>query len=228
MTRQTLVNEMTTIHPDLITTEIDIEIEVEPKHASLLLIVEGESNFQKNSSFKQSKEIASFINDLSDVDYSHENIRLKNLKIKEQTGKLLKSSTASFTLILDKIPLNLIPQIIAISSIQKNIEVKNIEYDYGVFEVEKPEILRRACEQAKEQAKLISHSFGVSLLGIHSMKSQWIYPKKEKCFDGELSTSLHRYRSLDHDQMESMNFTSNHKSLLKLSLITDFRVSDFI
>ena len=217
-------------YPDRITTNINVELEVTPKHASLSLIIEGESNFQKKTSFKKSKEIAILIQELSNIDYDHTHIQLKSIKIKEQTSKIIKSSTARFTLILDKIPLDHLPKVLSICSHQKNIEIIDIEYEFGIFKEEKPILIKDACAEAKAQGRIICDSFGIDLLGIYSMNCQWSHPNQQKSFDQPFITqSMYRNRSIDrsNDEMDGLDFISNHKSLLKLTLTTEFRVSDF-
>jgi len=216
-------------YPDRISTEGITDCEVSPKHAVLDIIVEGESIFFGNEALSKSKEILELINKLDSIGYSKDKITLESISIKTNTGKILKSSSATFNLLLNEIPMDLIPKLLGVVSIQKNIEITEINYEYGNLEIEKSQLLKEGSVKAKRQAEEICESLGVTLLGVYSMTQKWSNPFTDAIsqnFSGGGFIEMSKSRSVQPQELEGMNFTTNHKSKLYLTLKLDFRVGE--
>jgi hypothetical protein len=216
-------------YPDRITVEEHEEVEVTPLHASLEIVIEGESSVFGNEALKKSKELAMFISELESIDYSVENLSLDNISIQTSSGKFLKSSMAKFTLMLDKIKLELIPKILGIIASQKNIEIIEMEYNFGSLTNEKMELYRRLCSAAKQQGETVGEAFGVSLLGVYSMTPKWILPLNDAISQRYSNDGMRMSKSVGRSEkaLEGLDFVANHKGKLSLRLKAEFRVSEF-
>jgi hypothetical protein len=216
-------------YPDRISVEENGEVEVKPLHATLEVVIEGESSVFGNEAFKKSKELASFISKLETIKYSPENISLENISIQTSSGKLLKSSMAKFTLLLNKIKLELIPNILGIISSQKNIEILEMEYFFGNLENEKINLYKDLCLAAKNQGEVIGEAFGVSLLSVYSMTPKWTFPFNDAISQRYSNSGLRlsKSRGPSKRELEGLDFVANYKGKLSLSLKVDFRVGEF-
>jgi len=216
-------------NPDTISVEEKGQLDVAPKFAIMKIVIKGESYVLGDEAFKKSKEIVSFVSDLKSIDYSSENITLESVSIKTTTGKILKSSFASFTLKLDQINLELIPKILNIISNQKNIEIKNLEYDFGDLSKIKTDLYKNVCGEAKRQASEICSTFSVPLLGVYSMNAKWKHPHFRDDFYHDLYGARvggppSRGRDFSEEILEGLNFINNYTSKLILNLKVSFRV----
>jgi hypothetical protein len=99
-------------YPDRISVEETVEVEVQPKHAVLSIVVEGESTGLGNEAFRKSKEVGRLIDELVSIGYSMENISLESVFIESSSGKLLRTTSAKFSLLLTKVELAQIPKIV--------------------------------------------------------------------------------------------------------------------
>jgi hypothetical protein len=216
-------------YPDKITVEEEVEVEIAPEHAVLEIVVEGESVFFGNEAFEQSKEISHLVSELEKIEYLKENITLQGVSIRTTTGKLLKSSSARFTLRLDKIKLEFIPKILGIVSIQKNIEIINMAYDFGRLEERKHALILEACSKAKVHGQEVCLILGVPMLGVYSMSQNWSIPFAECLSENYSAEPLARGRTeySSPSALAGLDFTANHKSKLRLALKVDFRVGLF-
>ena len=166
-------------YPDRISVEEFGEVEVTVRYAILTVTIEGEFYVFGDEALKKSKELASFISDLKTTGYSAENLALKKIAIQTTSGKLLKSSTARFTVLLDKIKPEIVPNILGIISGQKNIAIVNLDYDFGELEQERSQLYQRLCACAKQQGEAVAATLGVPLLGVYSMTPKWTLPFTE-------------------------------------------------
>lgn len=212
-------------HPNIITLQEDAELEVLPLNARMSVVIEGESAFFGNEAFSKSKEVSRFVAEAKELDYSAENISLQDVSIQSNSGKLLSSSSAVFSLKLDNIPLALVPELLGIAASQKNISVKNVAYDFGALKTEKAELLKAACTTIKQQAEEICESLGLPLIGIYSMTQHWQQPSTGEPAH-HASAGLMKTRSVSRS-LEGLNIVVNRKGTLSLHLAAEFRVGDF-
>lgn len=215
---------MSNQYPDRITIEEYGETVVSPLYAVLTVGVEGEASVFGNEALKKSKEIVLFITDLESAGYSADNISLKNIFIKTETGRFFKSSQAKFTLTLGKLGLDIVPAILGIISSQKNIAIEYMNYEFGRLTKEKLQLYQEACAAAKKQAEVISMALGVPLLGVYTMMPRW----------SNLNNSAIWYRGSRQtrgggpdDALSGLDFMSSQKSKLRLTLEAEFRVGGF-
>ena len=205
------------------------ECEVTPTHSVLDIVVEGESTVFGNEALNQSKEIAHLVSELEVIGYSKKNITLESISIKTSTGKILKASSARFNLLLQEVSMEQIPKILGLLSSQKNIEIREMHYEFSSLESEKNTLLREGCHKAKEQTKDICSSLGISLLGVYSMSQKWSNPVADAISQNHPSRGLKMSmsRSAQPQNLEGLDFITNYKNKLLLTLEFDFRVGKF-
>jgi len=216
-------------YPDRITIEESINKDISPEWVELEVIVEGESSVYGNEALRKSKELVSFIKHLAALGYSSENISLENMVIQTSTGKLLKSSSARFTLRLVKIDLEKLPGILGVVSNQKNIELSELDYDFGDLSEVKADVFKELCINAKKQGLDVAVALGVSLLGVYSMSPKWSLPVKDDIRQDYLASGsiLKKTRGGPSQELEGLAFSTNYKGKLSLNLKVDFRVGEF-
>jgi hypothetical protein len=216
-------------YPDRISIEVENECDVTPEHAVLEIVVEGESAFFGNEAFNKSKEIAYLVSELDKVGYPKENITLESISVQASTGKMLKTSSARFNLLLNNISMDLIPKMLSLVSSQKNIEITEMNYEFGGLDAEKKQLLKGGCLKAKEQARDISDSLGVSMLGVYSMSQKWSNPAVDGISQNYSGGGLRlsKSRGVQPRDLEGLDFTTNYKSKLILTLKLDIRVGEF-
>jgi len=215
-------------YPDRISVEVTEELAVNPRHAVLDIVVEGESSFFGDAAFKKSKEIAKLVEELKSVEYDENNIRLESISIQTNSGKVLKSSSARFNLKLDKIGLDVIPKLLSICANQKNIEVKDMEYYFGNLEKEKAKLLQLACSNSKQQGELIAKEFCVDMRSIYSMAQKWNHPIEHGLSRSHLGgMKMSKSRGMAEPELSGLDYISNFESKLQLTLKVEFRVGEF-
>ena len=219
---------MSNQEPDRISVEETLELEVAPLHAVMQVVIEGDSLGFTHEALKKSKEVAVFLDELKQINYSSDNITLENVSLSTTSGKFLKGSLAKFTLKLDKIKLEFIPAILGAVSAQKNIEMKSLDYDFGELRVEKQQLLVQASTLAKQQAQSIGSALGVILKGVFTLSSTWHVPGKSMDYDTPRGGArLSKMAGTPRLALDGLEFVTNHKGKLALMLKVTFRVSEF-
>jgi len=216
-------------YPDRVSIEEVSTCELTPKHAVLEIVVEGESVAFGNEALSKSQEIADLLSELQKIDYSKENVTLEGISIRASTGKILKSSSARFSLKLDNIPMELIPKMLGVISSQKNIEMTDMSYEFGNLDAEKSTLLKECCLKAKNQGQEICNTLGVSMLGVYSMSQTWSDPITDGISKHHARSrmTLSKTRSAQPQELEGLDFSANYKGKLSLTLKFDFRVGEF-
>jgi hypothetical protein len=206
-------------YPDRISVEETVEVEVQPKHAVLSIVVEGESTGLGNEAFRKSKEVGRLIDELVSIGYSMENISLESVFIESSSGKLLRTTSAKFSLLLTKVELAQIPKILGIIAAQKNIEVEGMDYEFGELADERQKLLMEGCVLSKRQGQRICEAFGVKLLGLYSLSQKWTLPFSEGISQRHLTRGLKLSKSASapSSELEGLEFSANVKSLRNLT-----------
>ncbi len=214
-------------YPDRISIEEEVEIEVSPLWAVLIIEIEGTSSFTGNEAFKKSREIASLIADLDNINYPTENIALENIMFQTSSGTFTKSSAAKFTIKLNKIALTIVPQVLGIIASQKNIRIQELAYDFGNLREQKNQLYIQACKAAKEQGQEICKTLSIPLLGVYTMTCNWHLPHIETSSQNYGTVGLMKSRSTARQEIEGLNFIAEQKDKLALILNVEFRVGEF-
>lgn len=214
--------------PDRISIDVLSECQVQPLHASLDVILEGESGVFGNEAFRQSKDVKQLLASLQNLGYSSENVSLLSVNVSSPSGKVLKSSASRLKVKLDKISLELLPKLMTVLAEQKNLQTRNVQFEFGLMESEKQRLLLDASEKAKSQAQALCKSLGVPLLGIYALNSEYVGPGEDSRQPQAAGDwFLSRARKPSEDDMSGLDFVAQQSESLCLKLRVDFRIGAF-
>lgn len=214
-------------YPDRITVQEFAELEVAPEYAVLDVLVEGESHTFGNEALNKSREVGAFVTGLEEIGLSADHVGLEGVSLQTSTGKILKSSTASFRLRVDKVPLDKVPGVLGVAASQKNLEIEAVTYEFGDLREEKRHLLRDACAAAKEQGREMGSAFGVPILGIYSVSPRWTEPSAGRWAVGPRHAKVPELTlGVKPRGFEGIDFIAGHKGRLELELTVEFRVGE--
>lgn len=215
-------------YPDRITIEVIETLKVSPNKANFGVKIASSSIVFGDEALKTSKEIRSFVRELTSLGIREDCISVENVFIQSKTRKIFNSSTAEFTIKVTNVEKEKLAEVLNAIAAQKEIELQDIEWIYSELEKKKAALLRRAAQASKQQAHELCHVLGVNLLGVYNLSSKWREPdssafNEHEVFRSRMSKSVGRRE----DEIEGFDLIFNYSDYLQVTVKIDYRVSEF-
>src|SRR5512138_2901738 len=115
---------------------------------------------------KKAKEVSQLVEALTGYGLSPEAVQLLGVHIETESGRLLKSSSASYRLRVRVDKLDQIAELLDIIASQKNATLERIEWKYPDEEA-REKTLETAIAKGKAKAEKVAAAMGVKLLGVY-------------------------------------------------------------
>jgi uncharacterized protein YggE len=158
---------MDTLH--LITVREIATADVQASRAKLAVRIAGQSFFTGSEAFKKAAEVANCVSSLKDCGIPEDDIHLLNVSTEVESGILLKSSSATYHLLVECKSIDLLGRVLTTISSQKNSKIAAISWHYPDIENTKLDLIRKAVRAAKDAARDVADSLAVSLVGVHKL-----------------------------------------------------------
>jgi uncharacterized protein YggE len=158
---------MDTLH--LITVREIATADVQASRAKLAVRIAGQSFFTGSEAFKKAAEVANCVSSLKDCGIPEDDIHLLNVSTEVESGILLKSSSATYHLLVECKSIDLLGRVLTTISSQKNSKIAAISWHYPDIENTKRDLIRKAVRAAKDAARDVADSLAVSLVGVHKL-----------------------------------------------------------
>ncbi|MBC8136793.1 MAG: SIMPL domain-containing protein [Fibrella sp.] len=195
------------IRPDTITVSAVAEEECEATSADLYVVVRGASLFSGDIALKKAREVAALVAALAEVGVVESSIELRGIQAEVTTGTLgNKTSSATYSLRIGKVPLAKVPDTIGAITTQKNTDLVATIWQYGDDEVVRLRLLETALKRVQVKADLIARTLGVSLIGVRAFTETFTdedapRPEQEKLFGSASGFGRARARRVDADEL---------------------------
>jgi uncharacterized protein YggE len=157
-----------TIHVSTVQSE-----EIQATHADLIVTIKGTSFISGNEALKKSREVNQLVNELMEIGLSMEDIRLQSVFTEIASGNFLKTSSATYRLIIRCNKLEQFSDLLSVISMQKNISLEKIIWRYPDEEM-REQLLEKAIAVVQRRAKKVAASLGVELLGIYTFNENYM------------------------------------------------------
>lgn len=165
-----MIPDLNTIRANTITVSAEAEEECEATSADIHVTVRGASIFSGDTALKKAREVASLVVALTEIGIAESAIELRGIQAEVTTGALgNKTSSATYSLRVAKVPLAKVADAIGAITSQKNADLISTVWKYGDDEVIRLRLLEVALNRAKTKAGVIVRTLGVSLIGIHTL-----------------------------------------------------------
>lgn len=152
--------------PDTIKVTAFHREEVFASHANLYVTVKGSSVVSGDQAMKKAKEVSQLVEALTGYGLSPEAVQLLGVHIETESGRLLKSSSASYRLRVRVEKLDQIAELLDIIASQKNTTLERIEWKYPE-ETAHESALEAAIAKGKAKASKVAAAMGIKLLGVY-------------------------------------------------------------
>ena len=210
---------------NLIHVQETVETTLQATGVKLIVSIKGQSFFTGSEAFHKAIEVTNCVAELKQCGLRDDQIQLLNVATEVESGILTKSSKASYELLVNCAPIELLGAVLTVISAQKNTKITDIVWEYSAMAQMKQELLQQAVNIAKAVAQSIADSLGVGLLGVHKLAYQI------SGIDAGLVTETYDssfYRSRKSAGLEALkNFNLAHTSPLAVSVTAEFIVDTF-
>ena len=144
--------------------------EIAATGARLLVRITGQSFFTGSEAIKKAAEVSECVTGLISCGIPEENIRIKNVSTRVESGFLSKSSSATYDLEVACDSMDLLGPAVATIASLKNSEIVSIAWDYAGIEKIRGELLQDAVRLANTSANAIASALNTSLAGVHRLR----------------------------------------------------------
>ncbi len=212
-------------HPDFIAVEVLQTARVEANAADISVTVAGAALFSGAVALQKAREVAELVAALKTVGVTEAQIKVESVSAHTQSGTFSKSSSVSYALLIEKVPLERVAEAIGVITSAKNATLVGLEWRF-VDETPLRDQLRARClELALERARFIARTLGVRLLGVYELNEEWEGTQEQ--------SSTHRRTA--HLSMMSrarvseaeLGIAISHAEDVEMKLHVQFRVSEF-
>lgn len=213
---------MDTLH--LITIREMATADIHASGAKLAVRIAGQSFFTGTEAFKKAAEVANCVSSLKECGISEDGIRLLSVSAEVASGILIKSSAATYHLLVECRSLDLLGRVLAAVSSQKNSKIAAISWHYPDIEKTKRDLIQRAVRGAKDAARAVADSLAVPLVGVHKL-SYDISGLDTELRVPEISGYAMRARKAKGTALESLDLS--HTNTIAATVTAEFIVNTF-
>lgn len=208
--------------PDSIIVSVVHEDELAATYADLRVTVKGSSFFTGGAARTKAREVASLVQGLGAVGVPEAAIHVEDVAVQVESGKLTKSSSATYTLRVRCEQLEALGDVLGAITAQKNAQIGNVDWGYSEPDALRTRWLVDCAARATARAREIAAALGVQLLGVH----RFLEPEVEaiaRPFAAGGVPSLARARMTSADLGLSV---ANSKKIV-VRVVAEFRVGGY-
>jgi uncharacterized protein YggE len=154
--------------PDTIKISASHKEEIAAAHADLHVTVKGSSLVSGDEAMKKAKEVNQLVEALTSFGVKSEAVTLQGVHIEGESGRFLKSSSATYRLKIRCEDLGHFASMVDIIGLQKNTTIERVEWKYD-DDAARQRGLNIALDKAKAKAEKVAANLGVKLLGIYDL-----------------------------------------------------------
>ncbi len=207
------------MQPDTISIRIQREAELDADSADLHLQVNGSSVVSGQQAFKQAKEVRNLVQALQRVGVDEDKIKLRSVNFDMQAGVLLKSSSARYSIMLDKVSIDQLADVLGAIADQKNCQMQHLTWNYSQADATRKRLRTEAVQAALEQAKADAALLGIRVLGVHSLHESGHSPAPQPRMMMASAAPRSKQRAVD------LGFTLGNTTTISTGIDATFRVS---
>lgn len=226
-----MTQELPTIRPDTITVSAEAQEEIEATHADIHVTVRGTSLVSGDTALRKAREVASLVAALTEVGIAESMVELRGIKADVTTGALgNKTSSATYSLRVTKVPLAIVPEVIGAVTEQRNADLIATVWQYGDEEATRLRLLEAALKRLQVKADLTARTLGISLKAVNTLTEVFTddespHPQLEQAYGSGPSFARARPRRVDS---EELGLRVAHRKTVFQSVAATYRVSAFV
>ncbi len=214
-------------HPDFISVETSQRARVEANRADILVSVAGASLFSGAVALQKAREVAELVAALQTIEIEESRIKVESVRAQNNSGTFSKTSSVSYELRLENVPLELVADAVGVITSAKNAILGSVQWRFPDETPLRDELRAKCLADALSRAKAISQTLGVRLIGVYELNEVWQGTRDQISpthLVGERnSAAMMRSRVSE----EELGLAISHAETVTLQLNIQFRISEF-
>ena len=156
-------------HPDFIEVRTSKQIEVEADRADVFVTMRGSSLVTGQSALNKAREVAQLVAELKNFGLEESQVKLQSVHAETQSGILSKTSSAMYSLKIDGVTTEQLPDVLGIVTDQKNATLNYLSWRFPDDDAARDVLLDECLQRANAKAQRIATQLKVQLQGIYEM-----------------------------------------------------------
>jgi uncharacterized protein YggE len=215
---------MTNSKPDTIKISAAHKEEISATHADLHVTVQGSSLVSGNEAMKKAKEVNQLVEALTGFGIKSEAVTLQGVHIEGESGRFLKSSSATYRLKIRCEDLSHFASMVDIIGLQKNTTIERVEWKYD-DDASRERGLNIALDKAKVKAEKVAGNLGVKLLGIYDLIENTYDDEAPIMFQAQ--AAMVKTRAAASAPEPGLGMDIQHNKTVHVNVEIWYRVSEF-
>lgn len=183
------------MEPNLLNVSSSYRQLIDANRAEITVRIKGSSVISNNTALEKAKEVRQLVEALTSYGLDKTAIQLQSVVAEVNNGVLLRSSSATYTLLIRCADLEQLPDLLGIITSQKQANLEHVTWGFP----DDPTILngwlQAALELAKAKAKAMAQTLGVRIIGVHRVDDQYGSEHHPYAQDAEFRKSASFMRS---------------------------------
>jgi uncharacterized protein YggE len=208
---------------DLIGVTATENFKVASEGAKVWVQIKGSSFVSTNAASTKAREVAGLVSQLQTVGVDAEDIEVDNVRVDVNAG-LIKTSEATYTLVVHCRRNELMPAVITAISNQRQATLARVEWQYPDAEAAYLRSLEAALAKAKGKAEVAAKALGVRIVAVHRFAEGNFEDANDFVFFHEQATAMvPRSRAKRLNATVDFGMTMSRSKEMEVSVNISFR-----
>ncbi|WP_110514803.1 SIMPL domain-containing protein [Herpetosiphon llansteffanensis] len=146
---------------------------IDANRAEISVRIKGSSVISNATALEKAKEVRQLVEALTNYGLAKTAIQLQSVVAEVNNGMLLRSSSATYSLLIRCDDLEQLPDLLGIITSQKQVSLENVTWGFPDDQAMINTWLQAALELAKAKAKAMAQTLGVQIIGVHRVDDHY-------------------------------------------------------
>ncbi|KPL81362.1 SIMPL domain-containing protein [Herpetosiphon geysericola] len=214
------------MEPNLLNVSSSYRQLIDANRAEITVRIKGSSVISNNTALEKAKEVRQLVEALTSYGLDKTAIQLQSVVAEVNNGVLLRSSSATYSLLIRCDDLEQLPDLLGIITSQKQASLENVSWGFPDDPAMINTWVQAALELAKAKAKAMAQTLGVRIIGVHRVDDQYGSEHHPYAQDAEFRKSASFMRSGGSGiSKDSLGLAMIHRKQIEVKVQVAFIIS---
>ena len=194
--------------------------------ADILVSVAGAALFSGAMALQKAREVAELVAALKTLGIEESQIKVEGVRAQTQSGTFSKTSSVSYSLRVENVPLSRIADAVGVITSAKNATLNHLEWRFAEETPLRDKLRDECLKTALKRASQVAQTLGVRVMGVYELSETWQgtrdetpAPRRDEMGDMKMKYSR-------RVSPEEIGLAISHAETVRLQLAIQFRVSE--
>ncbi len=198
---------------------------IDANRAEISVKIKGSSVISNATALEKAKEVRQLVEALTSYGLAKTAIQLQSVVAEVNNGVLMRSSSATYSLLIRCDALEQLPDLLGIITNQKQVSLENVTWGFPDDPAILNAWLQTALELAKTKAKAMAQTLGVRIIGVHRVDDHYHSEQQAYAPQAEFRKSVSRARGDGSFSKDDLGLAMIHHKQIDVQVQVAFIIS---